>query len=116
MKRIVRLTESDLTRIVKRVINEQKEMLPTQKVDLKITEFRVFNSPNEGQAKVKSDSNPSLNRIYQKCNKNEMSNCFDYPSMLQDGSYPPSRFSGDLTLYVNSKKYVCKLNSICKPV
>jgi hypothetical protein len=108
MKRIIRLTESDLTRIVRRVLSEQK-------IDLRITEFKVYNSPNGGEATVKSVNNPRSNRVYPKCSKRESSNCFDYPSTLQNGTYPPSSFSGDLNLFVDSKKYTCKLNSICKP-
>jgi predicted DNA-binding protein YlxM (UPF0122 family) len=39
MKRIIRLTESDLTKIVKRIINEKKDSLPS---DLSLTDLKKY--------------------------------------------------------------------------
>ena len=39
MKRIIRLTESDLTKIVKRIINEKKDSLPS---DLSLNDLKKY--------------------------------------------------------------------------
>ena len=48
MRRIVRLTESDLSRIVKKVINEQGELKPN-KDDIRILKFSIYKKTEKHQ-------------------------------------------------------------------
>ena len=47
MKRIIRLTESDLTRIVKRVVNENHSSLDRVRDDLRMVSQKVLRSIDE---------------------------------------------------------------------
>ena len=115
-KKIIRLTESDLTRIVRRVINEDKEKkIPNlQVVKLKVTNPLGSNF-YDNYVEVKTDTNTIL---FNKCKANtdiaSRNDCFSLnTTTLQNGTYPPSSFSGEIRVHYKNREFVCKLNKPC---
>jgi len=79
MKKIIRLTESDLVRIIKRVISEQETQGPTEQDLIMILESNGFKSNDvSGQGEVKL----SLTEWYYG-NKDEVLSCY---KMKKDGN------------------------------
>ena len=111
MKRIVRLTESDLSRIVKKVIKEQTEINPNKERIIPV-KFSI----NKKNAKLTVKLRGSFQH-FDKCVAGLTSgNCFEYPSNLTDGEYTVNNFTGDIFFVHQSKKYRCKLSKPCQPI
>ncbi len=108
MKKTIRLTESELTNLIKRIVKEQNEITQLQD-DIRIYKFHI--SGNKGSAKVKLKGRYEN---FPSCGKSP--NCFEYPSSLKNGEYSKDNFFGDLFFTYNSKKYKCKLSQACQPI
>ena len=109
MGRIVRLTESDLSRIVKKVINEQGELKPN-KDDIRILKFSIYKKNGKASIKLRGTL-----QDFPKCGPGSL-NCFTYPSNLTDGLYTKDNFTGDLFFTYENKTYKCKLEKPCQPI
>jgi len=108
MKRILRLTESELTNLIKRIVKEQKEISPLTG-DIRIYKFGISGGKGGAKVKIKGrwENFPSCGKV---------PICFEYPSSLKDGEYSKDNFSGDLFFTYNTKKYKCKLEQACQPI
>jgi hypothetical protein len=119
MKRIVRLTESDLSRIVKKVIKEQTELKPNKEINpnkerIIPVKFSIYKK--NAKLTVKLSDRDSFQH-FDKCVAGLTSgNCFEYPSNLTDGEYTVNNFTGDIFFIHQSKKYRCKLSKPCQPL
>ena len=116
MKRIVRLTESDLTRIVRRVIKEQNEK-KTPNLQVRALKVKNPQSSNysDNYVEVTTDTNSV---IFNKCTTNtdvsKRDSCFSLnTATMENGTYPPLSFSGDIFVYYKGFEYRCKLNKPC---
>lgn len=79
MKRIIRLTESDLTRIVRRIINEQQSLTP-------ITIDIPAQKNEKGVLKAIPNARVSFQIINQKGTEGEMTDDYDQISMVHWGN------------------------------
>ena len=110
MERIVRLTESDLSRIVKKVINEQGELKPS-KERIILDNFKISSVDRSAQVSVKLRDRL---QYFPNCAGQTVSNCFNCPQNLKAGYYTNQNYTGDLIFIYETKTYRCKLSKPCQ--
>jgi hypothetical protein len=114
MKRIVQLTEGDLSRIVMRVIKEQTELKPNSEINsikerIIVDNFKIYKQNSQASVKLRG----SL-QYFPNCAGQTVSNCFNRPSNLGDGYYTNQNYTGDLIFIYETKTYRCKLSKPCQ--
>ena len=107
MKRILKLTESELTNLIKRIIKEEKKVN-----DIRI--WRLVISGKNSKALVQSYGENEFTEDFPSCNTGSP-NCFKQPSSLKDGVYKQSNFTGVVFLTYENKTYKCMLGQPCQP-
>lgn len=124
MQRIVKLTESDLTRIVRRVISEQdKNILVQPTKDLiegaTLTQVFVDSNPSNTFAMIGPRPFGTTPKVrFNKCSNGVVNKCFIHPPTISEGNHNES--TGTCTnckFYFFSKtgtRYLCKFTDPCK--
>lgn len=125
MKKVVRLTESELVRMIKKILKEDG---PGDRVEISNKDdfhrlMSVTKTGNRVTAKTKpSPSNPSnpAPLDWNGCQGGSTNNCIEYPSLLQDGTHSQNQGScSNCTFYINynGSKYYCRFdNKPCKKI
>jgi hypothetical protein len=111
MKRIIRLTESDLTRIVKRVLSEQPK-IPTGFTHKLVSVTKKGNTVIGVTSPTVSESSNIPTR-WESCKKEGTSNCIEYPSTLPDGRHSATEGTcSNCDFFINymGSKYLCRFN------
>ena len=118
MKKIIKLTESELIRVVKRVINEQ----PISPVGFTHKLVSVTKKgPNVvGITSPTSMGGQNVPTRWDGCKKDGTSNCIEYPSMLSDGKHSATEGTcNTCDFFINymGSKYLCHFNDKpCKKI
>ena len=118
MKRIIKLTESDLTRIVRRVLSEQ----PTSPVGFT---HKLISVTRKGD-NVIGVTEPTVRggapapTRWDSCKKEGTSNCIEYPSQLPDGKHSATEGTCntcDFFIKYMGSKYLCRFGGKpCKKI
>ncbi len=114
MKKIIRLTESDLTRIVRRVISEQTSPVdPISKSEL----ISVTRNKGGSTAALKT---PSGRMSFNRCQPGQTNDCFEHPSLLSAGTHTlgstDCKNCDFMFLSKNGTEYLCRFTTPCKKI
>jgi hypothetical protein len=118
MKRIIRLTESDLTRIVKRVLEEQPT-IPTGLTHKLVSVTRKgTNVIGITEPTVRGGAEAPTR--WDGCKKEGNSNCIEYPALLADGRHSATEgtcSNCDFFIKYMGSKYLCRFgDKPCKKI
>ena len=118
MKRIIRLTESDLTRIVKRVLAEQPT-IPVGFTHKLVSVTRKGDNVIGVTEPIVRGGAPAPTR-WDGCKKEGTSNCIEYPSQLPDGKHSATEGTCntcDFFIKYMGSKYLCRFgDKPCKKI
>ena len=127
MKKVIKLTESELTKLIKKIVNEQIKPAPSDSMINPLDGAKLMS--------IKKDKNPKLSvavigpkpvgqkpKIEFKACVSSFNDCFETPDFLRPGEYTSSDMSNPYltsNFFFHSKdgtKYLCTFKEFCKRV